>query len=89
MDKEKIQRLKLNLERINHQPVKIEQIGFINSNFTIYKLKYKITYDILLLQCEKENIQVSINLNQVYKSEITNEYIYFFLDNDIEIKIIK
>lgn len=89
MEKREMQSLQSSLEKLEEQQVKIEQTGFINCKFTIHKFAYEIAYDILLLQCQKGNIRMSLNLNQVYKSETTNEYILLYLDNDIKIKIIK
>ena len=51
------------------------------------KLMYKIQDDILNLRDEVKEVYLSLNLNQVYKIEISENKIILFLDNDTEIEI--
>ena len=48
---------------------------------------YKIQSDILNLRDETEEIYLSLNLNQVYQVEISENKMILFLDNDTEIEI--
>lgn len=89
MDKKEIQNLKFKLGELQKQKIKIEQIGFLTTKFTISELSYKIEDDILSLEDKKEDTQIELNLNQAYKIEISKEYILLYLDNDIKVKVIK
>ena len=65
----------------------IKQTGFISNQFYINSLIYKLDIDTLTIKAEKEDIYVCINLNQVYKVEITDNNIHMYLDNDTQICI--
>ena len=65
----------------------IKQTGFISNQFYINSLTYKLEIDTLTIKDEKEEIYVCINLNQVYKVEITDNNIHMYLDNDTQICI--
>ena len=69
------------------KPIVINQTGFISSKFFINSLTYEIKLDTLTLRDGKENIYISINLNQVCKVETSKNSIQMFLDNDTEICI--
>ena len=78
------------LEDLNNHEKKtniIKQTGFISSRFYIKSLIYKIELDTLTLKDEKEEIYVTINVNQVYKVETSKNSIQIYLDNDTQICI--
>ena len=87
MDNQMIVNIEKNLKKLKQKPVKINQNGFIMNQFFINKLMYKIQSDILNLRDEINELYLSLNLNQVYKVEISENKIIFFLDNDLEIEI--
>ena len=55
--------------------------------FFVDKLMYKIQDDILNLRDEMKEVYLSLNLNQVYQVEISENKIILFMDNDTEIEI--
>ena len=65
----------------------INQFGFIESTYSINKLKYSIEYDILNIIDENSKNYIKINLNQVYKIEDEESKIKFYLDNDTTITL--
>lgn len=75
------------LGKLKLKPIKISQSGFLMNQFFMDKLMYKIQDDILNLRDEEKEIYLSLNLNQVYQVEISENRIILFLDNDTEIKI--
>ena len=75
------------LEKIKQKPIKISQKGFIINQFFMDKLMYKIQGDILNLRDEIKETYLSLNLNQVYQIEISENKIILFMDNDTEIEI--
>lgn len=77
------------LNKLKQQSIKISQNGFILNQFFIDKLMYKIKNDILNLRDEAKEIYLSVNLNQVYQIEISENKINLFLDNDTKIEISK
>lgn len=77
------------LNKLKQQSIKINQNGFILNQFFIDKLMYKIKNDILNLRDEAKEIYLSVNLNQVYQIEISENKINLFLDNDTKIEISK
>ena len=87
MKEEQKEKILGELNKHVQKPVIIKQTGFISSEFFINSLTYKIGIDTLTLRDEKENIYISINLNQVYKEETSKNSIQMFLDNDTEICI--
>lgn len=60
----------------------INQNGFIESTYSIDKLKYIIEYDILNILDDNSKNYLKINLNQVYKIENEKNRLMFYLDND-------
>ena len=70
------------LKRKDGKRIIICQTGFISTKFLENCLNYRIEYDTLTIQDEKEGVYLSINLNQVYKYEIKDSKIKIYLDND-------
>lgn len=75
------------LDGFIEKDVMINQSGFIESTYSINKLKYIIEYDILNIIDENSKNSIKINLNQVYKFENEIDKIIFYLDNDIKITL--
>ena len=75
------------LDKLKQKSVRINQKGFIINQFFVNKLMYKIQSDILNLRDETKEIYISLNLNQVYQIEISENIIILFLDNDTQIEI--
>ena len=78
------------LESLNNHVKKantIKQAGFISSKFYINSLIYNLQLDTITLKDEKEEVYISINLNQVYKVETLKNSIQIYLDNDTQICI--
>lgn len=65
----------------------IIQNGFIESEYSIEKLKYCIEYEILTIADEEDTNYIQININQIYKIEKSEKEIKFCLDNDLNITI--
>ena len=86
MDNEMIVKIEKCLYRLNQKKIKISQNGFIMNQFFIDKMIYKIQSDILNLRDETKEIYLSINLNQVYQIEISENKMILFFDNDTQIK---
>lgn len=87
MDNQMIVNIEKNLDKLKQKPVKISQKGFIINQFFMNKLMYKIQSDILNLRDEAKEVYLSLNLNQVYQVENSENKIILFLDNDTEIEI--
>ena len=87
MNKKMIVKIEECLENLRDKPIKISQTGFLINQFFIDKLMYKIQNDILNLRDEVKEVYLSVNLNQVFKIEISENKIILFLDNDLEIQI--
>ena len=87
MNKEMIVKIEKCLDNLKQKPVIIKQNGFIINQFSIDRLIYKIQNDILNLRDELKETYLSLNLNQVYKLEISENKLNLFLDNDTEIQI--
>ena len=75
------------LDGFIEKDVMINQSGFIESTYSINKLKYIIEYDILNIIDENSKNSIKINLNQVYKFENEIDKIIFYLDNDTTITL--
>ena len=75
------------LDKLKQKSIKVNQKGFIINQFFIEKLMYKIQDDILNLRDEIKEVYLSLNLNQVYQVEISENKIILFLDNDTKINI--
>ena len=87
MNSEMIVKIEKCLNRLKQKTIKISQTGFIMNQFFVDKLMYKIQDDILNLRDEMKEIYLSLNLNQVYQVEISENKIILFMDNDTEIEI--
>ena len=87
MNNQMIVKIETCLEKLKQKPIKISQSGFIINQFFMDRLMYKIQDDILNLRDEEKEIYLSLNLNQVYQVEISENRIILFLDNDTQIKI--
>ena len=87
MNNEMIVKIKNCLDNLKQKPIKINQTGFIINQFFIEKLIYKIQNDILNLRDERNEVYISLNLNQVYQVEISENKIILFMDNDTEIEL--
>ena len=87
MNSEMIVKVEKCLNKLSEKPIKISQNGFIISQFFMEKLMYKIQGDILNLRDEVKEIYLSLNLNQVYQIEISENKMNLFMDNDTKIEI--
>jgi len=87
MNSEMIVKIEKCLDKLKEKAVKISQNGFIMNQFFMEKLMYKIQGDILNLRDEVKEVYLSLNLNQVYQIEISENKIILFMDNDTEIEI--
>lgn len=75
------------LNNFIEKAVRISQSGFVESTYSINKLKYFIEYDILNILDDNSKNSIKINLNQVYKIENEKDKIIFYLDNDTTITL--
>lgn len=89
MNNQMIVKIEECLDKLKQKPIRLSQNGFIINQFFIDKLMYKIQGDILNLRDEAKETYLSLNLNQVYQIEISENKISLFMDNDIEIEISK
>ena len=87
MNNEMIVKIKKCLDNLKQEPGGISQNGFILNQFFMTQLIYKIQDDILNLRDEAKEVYLSLNLNQVYQVEISENKIILFMDNDTEIDI--
>ena len=87
MNNEMIVKIKKCLDNLKQKPARISQNGFIMNQFFMSQLMYKIQDDILNLRDEVKEVYLSLNLNQVYQVEISENKIILFMDNDTEIEI--
>ena len=87
MNNQMIVKIEKCLDKLKQKPIRISQNGFIINQFFINKLMFKIQSDILNLRDETKEIYLSLNLNQVYQVEISENKMILFLDNDAEIEI--
>ena len=87
MNNQMIVKIENCLDKLKQKPIKISQNGFIMNQFFVDKLMYKIQDDILNLRDEMKEIYLSLNLNQVYQVEISENKLNLFLDNDTQIEI--
>ena len=87
MNNQMIVKIENCLEKLKQNPIKINQNGFIMNQFFMDRLMYKIQGDFLNLRDEEKETYISLNLNQVYQIEISENRIILFLDNDTEIEI--
>lgn len=87
MENQMIVKIENCLNKLKQKPIRISQNGFIINQFFIDRLMYKIQNDILNLRDEIKEIYLSVNLNQVYQIQISENKIILFLDNDTQIEI--
>ena len=87
MNNQMIVKIEECLEKLKQRPIRISQNGFIINQFFMDKLMYKIQGDILNLRDEVKETYLSLNLNQVYQIEISENKMILFMDNDTEIEI--
>lgn len=87
MNSQMIVKIENCLDKLKQKTVRISQKGFLINQFFMDKLMYKIQNDILNLRDEVKEVYLSLNLNQVYQIEISENKIILFLDNDTEIEI--
>ena len=62
--------------------VVVSQDGFLKCQFSIEKFTFSIDYEILKVLDSNGNNYLSINLNQVYNFEDSDNILKFYLDND-------
>ena len=87
MNNQMIVKIEECLDKLKQKHIKISQNGFIINQFFMDKLMYKVQDDILNLRDEVKEVYLSLNLNQVYQVEISENKIILFMDNDTEIEI--
>lgn len=87
MENEMIVKIEQCLDKLEQKPVRVNQRGFIMNQFFIERMMYKIQTDTLSLRDETKDVYLSLNLNQVYQIEISENRIVLFLDNDTTIEI--
>lgn len=87
MEKEMIVKIEKCLKKLQKKTVRFSQSGFILNQFFIEKMMYKIQYDTLNLRDETKEVYLSLNFNQVYQVEISENKIVLFLDNDTKIEL--
>ena len=82
MTQEQENNLQKNLEKLISKTVTIKQDGFLKSKYSMQKFEFNITFEILNITDENSTNYLNINLNQIYKTEINEESITLYLDND-------
>ena len=87
MKNQMVQKVEDFLKEMEKKPIRINQLGFIVSQFYISELIYIIKDDILNLRDSEGHEFISINLNQVYKLEVGKNKLTLYLDNDSKMKI--
>lgn len=87
MEDKMIVKIEKFLDKLKQKSIRISQNGFIMNRFYIDKLMYKIQSDILNLRDETKEIYLSLNLNQAYQIEISENKMILYLDNDTNIEI--
>lgn len=88
MTQEQENNLQKNLEKLISKTVTIKQDGFLKSKYLMQKFEFNITFEILNITDENSTNYLNINLNQIYKTEINEESITLYLDNDTIIYIV-
>lgn len=87
MEEQMIVRIRKYLDKQKQKPIRIQQEGFLINQFFMEKMMYRIQDDTLNLRDETKEIYLSLNLNQVYQVEISENKIVLFLDNDTKIQL--
>lgn len=88
MTQEQENNLQKNLEKLISKTVTIKQDGFLKRKYSMQKFEFNITFEILNITDENSTNYLNINLNQIYKTEINEESITLYLDNDTIIYIV-
>ena len=78
--REIVQKIDNCLKDFTTKSMRINQTGFMFSQFFIEKSIYKIETDILTLKDEKKDIYLSVNLNQVYQVKIAKKELELILE---------
>ena len=86
MNSQMIVKIEKCLDKLKQNPIRISQNGFIINQFFMDKLMYKIQGDILNIRDEVKEVYLSLNLNQVYQVEISENKLSLFLDIDTQIE---
>lgn len=87
MKNQMVQKVEDFLKEMEKKTIRVNQLGFIVSQFYISELIYIIKDDILNLRDSEGHEFISINLNQVYKLEVGKNKLTLYLDNDSKMKI--
>lgn len=87
MNSQMVVKIEKCLDNLKKKNIKISQKGFIINQFFIDNMMYKVQDDVLNLRNELKEVYLSLNLNQVYQVEISENKIILFMDNDTEIEI--
>ena len=87
MENQMIVRIEKYLEKLQQKPIRVQQNGFLMNQFFMEKMMYNIQNDTLNLRDETKETYLSLNLNQVYQVEISENKMILFLDNDTEIQL--
>ena len=83
-----IEELNKKLSNMDNKCLNIKQNGFIKAHFYINKMSYNIKNDILNIKDNDDvNLNLEFNLNQVYKINILENSVLFYLDNDTQIEL--
>ena len=77
--------LKKKLDEFLEKNIAISQDGFMEAKFPIHKFRYIIESEILKITDEEDKNYLALNLNQIYKTEINENNIKVYLDNDTTI----
>lgn len=87
MNSQMVVKIEKCLDNLKKKTIKISQKGFIINQFFMDNMMYKVQDDVLNLRDELKEVYLSLNLNQVYQVEISENKIILFMDNDTEIEI--
>jgi len=79
--------LEKNIQKFLGQDIEITQKGFVESKYCLKGIKYFIQEDILNIVEEQEENYFKINVNQIYKIDVTEKSIKIYIDNDLKITI--
>lgn len=84
---ERIENLIKRIYEWKEKNIIISQNGFLRSKYVIENLNYKVKYEILEINSQKNENYIKINLNQIYEIEIKSNEIEIYLDNDIKVNL--
>ncbi len=74
------------LMEFNGKKICIEENGCIIARFCINDLTFSKENDLLYLKDRAGENNITLNTNQIYKTEILDNMILIYLDNDINIR---